>query len=1200
MQKILKSLFSEGHGSRSRRSKMTRHGSFGRAAHLRPASTLESLEDRALLAAQLIASDVTTKTVSAGDTFTVPVIYQTLDDSGTAAALQSNLISFNLHFDSTQLEFVETAPAGIFTEGLTAVPTAVRAESEVSGDDNDASTNDVLVASYTDSDFALFFGWPNSPSASGLTLYTATFTAKAGFTGTTVNFSANETGNVVGQGASFEFQQTPLMLNAPAGNADPVIASAASDSVPENQLTAIDVNATDADGDTLTYALSGGADAGLFDINGGSGLVTFKTAPDFEAPADAGANNVYNFSVTVTDGNGGTASQDIAITVTDVNETANQNPVINSAASASVQENQTSAIDVNATDADGDTITYSISGGADASLFNIVASTGVVTFKAAPDFEAPGDVGGNNVYDIVVTANDGNGGSASQNIAITVTNVVEQTNQNPVISSAAAVSVAENQVSAIDVNATDADGDTLTYAITGGSDSDDFNINAATGVVTFKVAPDFEIPGDTGGDNIYNLQVTVTDDNGGSALQNVVVTVTDVDESSNGILQGRKFNDLNGDGFRDANEPFLNGWTILLVNAAGQTIDSQVTGDIDFNGDNQIDPATEMGWFRFSTTPGTYTLEEVPQDGWKQTAPASRLAARAFELDSQLEFRETTNAFENWGGLGETWFLGANNWYYVTPDGSLYAWNGSPRDNLSGDLVETFSPEYHQDPSLLFDAIPAVSDTYTVVANQTSPNVNFGNFNIGNPASITGRKWNDLNGDGQRSDDEPWLNGWTIELLNADGVVVGSTITADMDINGDNVITPGVESGWYSFNDVTPGQWTVREVVQAGWEQTSPADAVAAEAFRLDSELNLRYSRSLFNNWGGLGERWMLGDSNWYFVTPDGSFFEWNGSARDNLSGTKVGQLSADYHASPELIYDALNPAAYSLTVTPGQTVEDINFGNREIGGGGGSTDFDGQGNVKVRVSGNHLILTGDNAGNGVLVYTNSAGFVTVEGLGDTTIDGHSTPWVSQSWTAIPGDLRVDLNDGDDALIIQNLSVGDDVTVRLDGGDNYLLASELAVADNLDVKTSSGHNTIVIQDSEIGDAAKIVTGNGQDAIFGDGVTVGGKTTISTKRGDDVFAIRDSSHLGNVSVDAGRDNDQVVLVGANSLGGKVTADGGAGTDALDVDSSTTFVSEPSVKRFESDSIADVSGLLDSLMERLASVGLDGLLDFASPA
>ncbi len=52
--------------------------------------------------------------------------------------------------------------------------------------------------------------------------------------------------------------------------------------------------------------------------------------------------------------------------------------------------------------------------------------------------------------------------------------------------------------------------------------------------------------------------------------------------------------------------------------------------------------------------------------------------------------------------------------------------------------------------------------------------------------------------------------------------------------------------------------------------------------------------------------------------------------------------------------------------------------------------------------------------------------------------------------------------------------------------------------------------------------------------------------------------------------------------------------------MDVDVSTTFVSEPSVKRFESDSIDDVSGLLDSLMERLASVGLDGLLDFASPA
>ena len=82
----------------------------------------------------------------------------------------------------------------------------------------------------------------------------------------------------------------------------PVISGGSTASVLEGTTTALDVNATDANGDALTYTISGGADQDLFSINGATGVVTFNTAPDFEVPADAGANNVYNLEVTVSDG----------------------------------------------------------------------------------------------------------------------------------------------------------------------------------------------------------------------------------------------------------------------------------------------------------------------------------------------------------------------------------------------------------------------------------------------------------------------------------------------------------------------------------------------------------------------------------------------------------------------------------------------------------------------------------------------------------------------------------------------------------------------------------------------------------------------------------------------------------------------------------------------------------------------------------
>jgi hypothetical protein len=80
-------------------------------------------------------------------------------------------------------------------------------------------------------------------------------------------------------------------------------------------------------------------------------------------------------------------------------------PVITSAATASFAENATGTVYTAAgTDADaGTTLTYALAG-TDVALFNINASTGVVTFKAAPNFEAPADAGANNVLEAVSSA----------------------------------------------------------------------------------------------------------------------------------------------------------------------------------------------------------------------------------------------------------------------------------------------------------------------------------------------------------------------------------------------------------------------------------------------------------------------------------------------------------------------------------------------------------------------------------------------------------------------------------------------------------------------------------------------------------------------------------------------------------------------------------------------------------------------------
>ncbi|MEM5774145.1 MAG: putative Ig domain-containing protein, partial [Anaerolineaceae bacterium] len=97
-------------------------------------------------------------------------------------------------------------------------------------------------------------------------------------------------------------------------------ADTASLSVPENSTAVTTVTADDPDADTvLAFSIVGGADQGKFEINPASGTLVFTAAPDFETKADADADNVYDVTVEVSDGEL-TDTQAIAVTVTNINE----------------------------------------------------------------------------------------------------------------------------------------------------------------------------------------------------------------------------------------------------------------------------------------------------------------------------------------------------------------------------------------------------------------------------------------------------------------------------------------------------------------------------------------------------------------------------------------------------------------------------------------------------------------------------------------------------------------------------------------------------------------------------------------------------------------------------------------------------------------------------------------------------------------
>ncbi|MCZ8259693.1 MAG: cadherin domain-containing protein, partial [Beijerinckiaceae bacterium] len=348
-----------------------------------------------------------------------------------------------------------------------------------------------------------------------------------------IDFGADGVYDVVvkvtdGQGGSDTQAISVVLTNV---NENPVInsnggGSTASISRAEGTSVVTTVTATDPDAGAIgIFTLNGGTDASRFTIDSATGVLSFITPPDFESPIDVGANNTYQVIVRVQDGLGGQDTQTITVTVTNANDA----PVITSGASASVAENNTAVMTVTATDQDvGATLSYSIIGGADAASFVIDPLTGVLSFVTPPDFDIPGDVGGNNVYDVQVQVSDGVGGLTTQNIAITVTNQ----NEAPTITSPANINVLENNTAVGIVTAVDPDaGATLIYSIVGGADAAKFTINSATGALVFVTPPNFESPTDVGGNNVYDVQVQVSDGIGGTTTQNIAVTVTNQNEA---------------------------------------------------------------------------------------------------------------------------------------------------------------------------------------------------------------------------------------------------------------------------------------------------------------------------------------------------------------------------------------------------------------------------------------------------------------------------------------------------------------------------------------------------------------------------------------------------------------------------------------------------------------------------------------------
>jgi protocatechuate 3,4-dioxygenase beta subunit len=517
-----------------------------------------------------------------------------------------------------------------------------------------------------------------------------------------------------------------------------------------------------------------------------------------------------------------------------------------------------------------------------------------------------------------------------------------------------------------------------------------------------------------------------------TATSGLVSTTNNFGQFQALTLTGEVYNDFNGSGTLVSGDPGLSGWTVDLLNGSNQVIATSTT---DSNGDYTF----------HVNSAGTYTVQEVLQSGYLLTAPSSgsyTVAVSSGQSAGNLNFGnfqtvtfrgEVYNDFNGNGTLdsGEPglagWTVdllnGSNQTIATATTGSNGAYS------FPGIGPGAYTIEVVSQTGYVQSSTPA---TYheTAASGQSVANLNFGEFQT---VTLSGEVYDDANGDGVLDNGESGLSGWTVDLLNSSNQVAA---TATTDSNGD-----------YSFPGVGPGSYTIQAVVQSGYVSTdapyhlTTSSGLNVGGFNLGEALPATLSGDVFVDVSGSGT----------LVSGDPGLAGWTVEAvnRSNqVAATATTNAQGDYALTgvapgPFTIQEVLksgyvqttSPSTYSLTISQGQTVANLNFGNFQTVTFSGEVynDLNGSGTlvsgdpglagwtVKLLGSSNQVIATAT---------TDSNGDYSFPGVGPGTYTIQEVVQSGYVQTSSPADYSVTTSSGQN---VANLNFGNQQAESLSG-----------------------------------------------------------------------------------------------------------------------------------------------------------------------
>jgi len=252
-------------------------------------------------------------------------------------------------------------------------------------------------------------------------------------------------------------------------------------------------------------------------------------------------------------------------------------------------------------------------------------------------------------------------------------------------------------------------------------------------------------------------------------------------------------------------------------------------------------------------------------------APLEQNVREAYELDQTLALTALSTLYENSGGKGEKWLKGrSKDWYFITPDGSLYKWDGKAGAN--GARVAVLDDAFFVKPELLTEAKAARDSSISDDLVKASAARLDRSLEL-NSAAASNNNWGGLG--------EKWFRGKGNEwyFITPDG-----TLTRwDKSPKATGKVVARLDGRYHEKPELLTEAET--QLPQAEREYAAKTSLKLAE-FRPDT------TGWLFN---GAEVRWYRGfDNRWYFLTNTGDYYLWNGSK--SAAGTRITSFNDLYN----------------------------------------------------------------------------------------------------------------------------------------------------------------------------------------------------------------------------------------------------------------------------------------------------------------